>query len=136
MARKGKGKLRSSRYKGKALRRAEKDLTIDPPSYSKAVEEISSLRRQLKEVKESNEKLKGWKKEGRERRERRDATPTRASSSSRSSTSTVKRTLPSHSDRSISDYEEDIPIATGKARVQLTTSKLTEQEEEELLMDH
>ena len=36
---------------------------------------------------------------------------------------------------SISDYEEDIPMTTGKARVYSTTSKLTEQEEE-LLMDH
>ena len=136
MARKGKGKSRSSRYKGKAVRRTGKDLSIDPPSYSKAMEQISSLRRQLREAEEKNEQLKGWKKEGRARRDRRDATPTRASSSRHSTTSTVKRTLPSHSDRSISDYEEDIPIATGKACVQPTPSKLTEQEEEELLMDH
>ena len=99
------------------------------------MEEISSLRRQLKEAKEKNEKLKEWKKEGRERRERKFATPTRASSSSRSTTSTIKWVLSLHSSRSISDYEEDTPMATGKARVQQTPSKLTEQEEEELLMD-
>ena len=85
------------------LRKPSKDLTINPPSYAQVVDEVASLRLQLKEAQELNEEIKRKKRERKERKERRERTPMRASSE-RFLPSTIRQRT--SSSNTIPDYEE------------------------------
>ena len=77
--------------------------SIVPPSYAQVLDEMSSLRLQLKEAQELNERIKYKKREMKERKERREKTPTRTSSEGSSPSTVRKRTSSSNT---IPDYEE------------------------------